>query len=67
MERLDKFLSRELNITRTQAKAVIRSGGVTVNSFPAKTADMKIDPLKDLVSANGTCLLYTSPSPRDCS
>lgn len=58
MERLDKFLSRELNITRTQAKAVIRSGGVTVNSFPAKTADMKIDPLKDLVSANGTDVSY---------
>lgn len=58
MERLDKFLSREMNITRTQAKAVIRSGGVTVNSFPAKTADMKIDPLKDLVSANGTDVSY---------
>ena len=39
MERLDKFLARELNITRSGARSLIRSGGVSVNSSPACSAD----------------------------
>lgn len=58
MERLDKFLSRELNITRSEAKSLIRSGGVTVNSASAKTADMKIEPSTDRICANGAEISY---------
>ncbi len=41
MERLDKLLSRELNITRTQAKALIKRGEVTVNGAKAVSGDLK--------------------------
>lgn len=41
MERLDKILARELNITRTQAKALLRSGGVLVNGAVVKSGDIK--------------------------
>lgn len=41
MERLDKILARELNITRTQAKAMIRQKRITINAQTAKSADTK--------------------------
>lgn len=41
MERLDKILARELNITRTQAKALIRQKRITINAQTAKSADTK--------------------------
>ena len=58
MERLDKFLARELNITRSGARSLIRSGGVSVNSSPACSADMKIDPDADGVFVNGREISY---------
>lgn len=58
MERLDKFLSRELNITRSEAKSLIKTGGVTVNSVTTKTADTKIEPSTDRVCANGADISY---------
>lgn len=41
MERLDKILARELNITRTNAKALLRSGVVSVNGAIVKSGDVK--------------------------
>jgi 16S rRNA pseudouridine516 synthase len=41
MDRLDKILSREMNITRSQAKAIIKKGRVSVNGVVVKSADMK--------------------------
>lgn len=41
MQRLDKILARELNITRSQAKAFIRQKRVSVNAQPALSADIK--------------------------
>lgn len=41
MERLDKILSRELNITRSQAKALLRSSDVTVNGAVCRSGDTK--------------------------
>ncbi len=41
MERLDKILSRELNITRSMAKQLVRSGVVELNGSVAKSADTK--------------------------
>ena len=58
MERLDKFLSRELNITRSEAKSLIKAGGVRLNFAVVRSADMKIDPKSDRVFANGQELAY---------
>lgn len=58
MERLDKFLSRELNITRSESKALIKSGAVLVNSAPARFADMKINTDSDCVFVNGNEITY---------
>lgn len=41
MERLDKILSRELNITRSQSKQLVRTGSVCVNGVVAKAGDIK--------------------------
>ncbi len=41
MERLDKLLARELNITRSQARSLIKSGGVSVNGEAVKAQDFK--------------------------
>lgn len=41
MNRIDKILARELNISRTDAKALIRKGLVVVNGVVVKTADFK--------------------------
>ncbi|MBR1530774.1 MAG: rRNA pseudouridine synthase [Eubacterium sp.] len=41
MTRLDKLLSDKLNITRSQAKALIKSGAVTVNGRVVNTSDFK--------------------------
>lgn len=41
MTRLDKILSRELNISRNDAKSVVKQGRVTVNGAPARSVDMK--------------------------
>ena len=56
--RLDKFLS-ELNIgTRTQVKAYIRQGLVTVNEVTATRAEQRIDEKKDKIAFKGKELLY---------
>lgn len=48
MERLDKILARELNITRSQSKQLVRSGRVSVDSVVAKLADIKCDEQSDI-------------------
>lgn len=49
MERLDKILSRELNITRSQSKQLVRSGGVVVNGVVVKASDIKCDDNDDII------------------
>lgn len=41
MTRLDKILSTQLNISRTDAKNLIKKGRVLVNGVPAKSGDVK--------------------------
>lgn len=41
MTRIDKILARELNISRTQAKQIIKQGRVAADSQTVKTADFK--------------------------
>ncbi|MCM1022825.1 MAG: 16S rRNA pseudouridine(516) synthase [Prevotella sp.] len=56
--RLDKFLSGQLNISRADAKELIKKCLVTVNGELAKLYDMKIDPERDSVCAEGVPLVY---------
>lgn len=56
--RLDKFLSGQLNISRTDAKELIKKRLVTVNGGTAKLYDMKIDPAADSVCSEGVSLAY---------
>lgn len=52
MERLDKILSTELNITRSEAKALIKRGSVRVNGSVVLSPDFKAGE-SDLLLANG--------------
>lgn len=57
MTRLDKILSTQLNITRSQAKSVIRQGRVQINSVTVKSADVKCNE-SDIVSIDGRDIVY---------
>lgn len=52
MTRLDKILSRELNITRSEAKALIKRGDCAVNGIVAKSGDQKCAD-SDEITVNG--------------
>ena len=53
MERLDKFLCDCGVGTRSQVKAILRSGAVTVDGIPERDNGRKIDPDKQTVMLNG--------------
>ncbi len=56
--RLDKFLGITGCCTRTEAKRILRSGGVSVNGVAEKHADARIDPEKDTVIFCGQRVIY---------
>lgn len=58
IQRLDKFLSAQLGITRSEAKELIKRRVVTVGGTVAKLFDMKIDPEKDVVCSEGREVTY---------
>ena len=51
--RIDKYLSSQLNISRTDAKKLLRSGQVTVNGEKAVKAEQSVDPDSDVVAVVG--------------
>ena len=51
--RIDRFLAKEGLGSRADVKKIIRSGGVFVNNQAVVSGDMKIDPDRDEVIANG--------------
>ena len=53
MERLDKFLCDCGVGTRSQVKAILRSGAVTVDGIPERDNGRKIDPDKQIIRLNG--------------
>lgn len=53
MERIDKVISTELNIGRSEAKALIKSGAVLLNGAPVKSPAVKTDAENDILSVNG--------------
>ena len=58
MTRLDKILSTQLNISRTDAKQMIKKGRVSVNGIPAKSGDVKIADA-DIVAVDGNEISYS--------
>ena len=53
MERLDKFLCDCGVGTRSQVKAILKSGAVTVDGLPERDNGRKIDPEKQVIMLNG--------------
>lgn len=58
MTRLDKILSTQLNISRTDAKQMIKRGRVSVNGIPAKSGDVKVADA-DIVAVDGNKISYS--------
>ena len=56
MERLDKFLCDSGVGTRSQVKAILKSGRVTVDGKPEKDSSRKIDPQTQVVCLDGESL-----------
>ncbi|MBQ7230779.1 MAG: rRNA pseudouridine synthase [Oscillospiraceae bacterium] len=53
MERLDKFLTNAGVATRSQVKAILKTGRVCVDGSPVKDGSAKIDPQKQTVTLDG--------------
>ena len=56
--RIDKFISEQAGVSRSDAKALIKKKEITVNGVAVKSADMKIDPEKDIIAIGGKKLAY---------
>lgn len=52
MTRLDKILARELNITRSEAKSLIKQKRIYINGITAKTGEIKCSD-EDIITADG--------------
>lgn len=56
--RIDRYLGLTGCCTRTEAKKIIRAGGVTVNGIAVRSADAKLDPETDKVVFCGAPVTY---------
>ncbi len=56
--RIDKFISEQAGVSRSDAKAMIKRKEITVNGAPVRTADAKIDPEKDIIAVCGREITY---------
>ncbi len=56
--RLDKFLSSQLNISRTDAKKLLRQKGVKVNGNSVIKGEFQLDTENDTVTVNGKSVEY---------
>ena len=56
--RIDKFVSEQALISRSDAKMMIRKGKITVNGKLISSADAKIDPERDIVVIDGKETTY---------
>lgn len=56
--RIDKFISEQLVISRSDAKILLKRSEVTINGKPVKSADTKFDPEKDIVAVRGEKIVY---------
>ena len=53
MKRIDKIISKELNIGRNDAKSLIKSGKVFLNGSSVKSPSEKLDEEKDVLTVGG--------------
>ena len=58
MIRLDKFLSDASPYSRRDVRGLVKRGAVAVNGIPAKTPDMKVNELQDVICVNGEHIIY---------
>jgi 16S rRNA pseudouridine516 synthase len=54
MQRLDKTISKKLNISRSDAKALIKKGEVTINSKPALSPELKCSEEDEVIVSGKT-------------
>lgn len=53
MERIDKIISSQLNITRNEARQLIKTKKVLLNGVPVKSLNEKADTEQDIITADG--------------
>ena len=58
MIRLDKYLSSQLQLSRSDVKKELKNNAVSVNGVPVIKADLQLDPEKDIVIYNGVRIQY---------
>ena len=58
MERIDKVISQELNIGRSEAKALIKQGRAVLNGLPVKSFNDKFDEKKDILTVDGREIVF---------
>lgn len=56
--RLDRFVSEQAGLSRSDAKALIKRSEITVNGKAVRSADAKLDPEKDIVAVRGKQIRY---------
>lgn len=56
--RLDRLLSSQLNISRTDAKKLLRQKGVRVNGNSVIKGEFQVDTENDSITVNGRALIY---------
>lgn len=58
MERLDKIIASQGKYSRSEVKKLVKAGLVTLNGEKVKSADVKADAVKDLITVDGECISY---------
>ena len=58
MERIDKFLSHALNITRSEARGLLKKSAVRVNGAAVASPAQKADEQRDVIEVNGEKLCF---------
>lgn len=56
--RLDRFFTSQSLASRREVAKLIKSGRITINGLPAKAPDIPIDPKCDIVSLDGSEIVY---------
>ncbi len=56
--RIDKFVSEQAGVSRSDAKTLIKKGQIIVDGKPVKSADMQIDPDRNIITVSGKEISY---------
>ncbi|MBR5437478.1 MAG: rRNA pseudouridine synthase [Clostridia bacterium] len=58
MERLDKIIASQGKYSRSEVKKLVKAGLVTLNGEKVKSADVKADAQKDIITVDGESICY---------